>query len=378
MTASRATGAVAQQSDIDHTAALPSPWEGPLRRLFAVLFFLAFANYSLFADQIAFKNGDRLTGTILKSDTNSLVIKTSVVGQVTAAWQDIQELSSDQPLYVGLMDGATLLGRVATREGSLEITTKTGKVEVPKENVAALRNESEQRAFERSLRRDFLHGWEGGLDAGFDLTRGNSDIRDFRFAFRAERKVGRDKLTLYAQSFYSIDDLPKASPHITVNENKGGARFDRDLTSRLFAFANADFMSDGLQDLNLRSVLGGGVGYHLIKRDRTTLDVLGGANFTRENYVEIQRNLGAGQFGEEFKLKLGKNTSLIQNFAYFPDLTEPGGNYRTNFRLGTVTMIIKRLGWENNLTDSYVTNPPAGKKRNEFVFTSGLHVSFSH
>ena len=39
-------------------------------------------------------------------------------------------------------------------------------------------------------------------------------------------------------------------------------------------------------------------------------------------------------------------------------------------------MIIKWLGWQNNLTDGYVTNPPAGKKRNEFEFTSGLHVSF--
>jgi hypothetical protein len=88
--------------------------------------------------------------------------------------------------------------------------------------------------------------------------------------------------------------------------------------------------------------------------------------------------LAAGQVGEEFKLKLGKNTSLIQNSAYFPALTEPGGNYRINFSLGTITMIIKFLGWQNNFTDSYVTNPPAGKKGNEFVFTSGLHVAFSH
>jgi len=349
-----------------------------LRSLFAVLFFLVFANSLLFADQIAFKNGDRLTGAILKSDAKILVIRTAVAGEVTAAWQEIQGLTSDQPLYVGLVDGATLVGRVTTREGRLEIATKTGTVEAPKENVAALRNEAEQRAFEKSQRPDFLHRWEGGLDAGFDLTRGNSDTRNFRFAFRAERKVGRDNLTLYAETLYSIDDLPNASPHITEDERRGSARFDRDLASRLFAFANADFMSDGLQDLNLRSVFGGGIGYHLIKRHRTTLDLLGGANFTRENYIEIQRNLGAGQVGEEFKLKLGKNTSLIQNFAYFPDLTEHGGNYRTNFRLGTITMIIKWLGWQNNLTDSYVTNPPAGKKRNEIVFTSGLHVSFSH
>jgi hypothetical protein len=202
--------------------------------------------------------------------------------------------------------------------------------------------------------------------------------RDFRFAFRSARKAGRDNLVLYAQSLYSVDDLHNASPHVTANEQRGGARFDRDFTSRLFGFANADFMSDDLQDLNLRSVLGGGLGYHLIKRARATFDLLGGANFTRENYVEIQRNLAAGQVGEEFKLTLGKNTSLVQNSAYFPDLTDPGGNYRMNFSLGTITTIIKSLGWQNNLTDSYVTNPPAGKKRNEFVFTSGLHIAFSH
>jgi len=75
---------------------------------------------------------------------------------------------------------------------------------------------------------------------------------------------------------------------------------------------------------------------------------------------------------------LGKNTSLIQNLAFFPALTEKGANYRTNFNLGTITKIVKWLGWQNNFSDAYVTNPPAGKKQNELVFTSGLHVAFSH
>ena len=138
---------------------------GTLRSLLTIPFLLVFANSLLFADQIAFKNGDRLTGSILKSDNRNLVIKTSVVGPVTAAWQDIQGLSSDQPLYVGLADGTILLGRVTTREGKVEITTKTGTVEASKESIAALRNEAEQRAFEKSQRRDFLHNWTGGLDA---------------------------------------------------------------------------------------------------------------------------------------------------------------------------------------------------------------------
>lgn len=103
-----------------------------------------------------------------------------------------------------------------------------------------------------------LRGWDGGLDGGFELTRGNSETRNFRFAFRANRKLSRDELALYTESIYSIDDLPGARPHVTANEHRGGARFYHDFTSRVFAFANTEFMTDALQDLNLRTVLGGG------------------------------------------------------------------------------------------------------------------------
>jgi hypothetical protein len=265
--------------------------------------------------------------------------------------------------------------------GKLEIATGAGNpVEVSKDCVVALRNDAEQLAYEKSQHRSLLHGWDGGLDAGVQLTRGNSKTRNFRLAFGALRKVSRDELTLYAESLYSIDDVAGASPHVTANVNRGGARFDHDFVSisRLFVFANTDFMSDGLQDLNLRSVVGGGIGCHLINRDNATLKLLGGVNFTRENYVEIQRNLAAGQVGEELTLKLGKSTALLQNLAFFPDLTDSGGNYRTNFSLGTVTKIAKWLGWQNNFSDTYVTNPPAGKKQNELVLTSGLRLAFAH
>jgi len=344
----------------------------------ALPLFLAFSSPLLFADQVAFKNGDRLTGTILKSDAKTLAIKTIVAGEVSVSWPEIVEVRSDLPLHVELVNGEMLVGRVTTHEGVLEVATDSGAVEAPRDNVVALRSDAVQSAYERSQRRGPLYGWDGGADAGFELTRGNSDTKNFRFAFRATRKTSRDQLTLYAQSVYSVDDLPTARPHITANENTGGVRFGRDLTGRLFLFSNTDFMSDGLQDLNLRFVLGGGVGYHVINGEKESLDLLGGMNFTHEDYVEIQRNLAAGQVGEEFNLKLGKNTSLIQNVAFFPDLTSSEGNYRVNFTFGTITRIVKWLGWQNNFSDNYVTNPPAGKKQNELVFTSGLRVTFLH
>ena len=279
---------------------------------------------------------------------------------------------------VGLSDGKAVVGKVTIHEGRLEVATDAGAVEAPKARVATLRNDVEQSAYERSQGKILFYGWDGSVDAGFDLTSGNSEIRNFRLAFRALRKTYRDQLTVYAQSIYSVDELPGAQPHITVNENNGGVRFGHDLTERLFLFSNTDFMSDALQDLNLRFVLGGGLGYHVIRRKRTTLDLLGGMNFSHEDYVEIQRNLGAVQVGEEFQLKLSRNTSMIQNVAFFPDLTSSAGDYRVNFNFGVITKIVKWLGWQNNFTDTYVTNPPSGKKQNELVFTSGLRITFLH
>jgi putative salt-induced outer membrane protein len=327
---------------------------------------LAFASLSAFADQVRFKNGDQLTGEILKSDAKDLLINTKVAGQVTVSWPEIQELHSDLPLHIVLADGKELVGRMATRDGRLEIAVGEGvTVEAPKESVVA---------------RSLLRRWDGGVDTGFELTRGNSKTRNFRFAFAAARRVSHREMTVYAESLYSIDDVPGASPHVSANENRGGARFDYDFaSSRFFMFANTDFMTDALQGLNLRSVVGGGIGYHLIDRDNATLNLLGGANFTRENYAEVQRNLAAGQVGEELTLKLGKSTSLLQNLAFFPGLTRNDrGEYRSSFSLGTITKISKWLGWQNNFSDVYVTNPPAGKKQNELVFTSGLHLAFVH
>src|SRR5215472_14844542 len=73
--------------------------EGTLRSLLAFPLFLALASPSLFGDQVVFKNGDRLSGAILKSDAKNFVIRTVVAGEVTASWQEIQELRSDQTLH---------------------------------------------------------------------------------------------------------------------------------------------------------------------------------------------------------------------------------------------------------------------------------------
>ena len=221
---------------------------------------------------------------------------------------------------------------------------------------------------------------------GFALTRGNSETKSLNLAFTATRKGFKDKLILYSNSIYATNDVSTASPHTTANAIGGGARYDRDVTPRLFGFVNGDFYHDELQSLDLRSIFGGGLGLHAIKSDATTLDLLAGVNYTHESYSvpfnpavsdEKARSLAGATLGDEFMHKLSKSSVITQNLYFYPDLTNTG-EYRGTFNFGTVTKINKWLGWQNSFGDVYVSAPPEGKKKNDILFSTGLNFSFVH
>jgi putative salt-induced outer membrane protein YdiY len=350
-----------------------------MRRLWLLCFSFLFLSSLLFADQVVLKNGDRLTGTITKSDDKTLIIKTEFAGDVTVQWSAVQEIPSTQPLHVATQDGKTVVGPVTTADGTLAVSTPaSGTVNVAKANVTALRSDAEQAAYEKSLHPTLWQGWAGGATVGFALTRGNSETKNLAIAFTGDRKTSHDEITMYTNTVYATNDAAGAVPSITANATQGGARYDRNFTKRVFGFGGADFQTDSLQDLNLRSVLGGGLGFHAINTSQTTLDILAGVNYTRESYVGLSRNFAALTLGEELMHKLGASTVIAEKLYFFPDLSQTG-EYRATFNFGTITKLSKWLGWQNAFGDIYVTNPPVvGTKQNDIQLTTGLNFSFTH
>jgi len=347
------------------------------RQLLALICLLP--GVSLFADQIVLKNGDKLTGTIAKSDAKTLLIKTDYAGDVTVQWPAVQEVSSTQPLHVAVQGGKTLAGPVTTvADGNLVVATLAGgAVNVAKSDVTAMRNDAEQTAFEKGVHPNLMQGWAGGINLGFALTGGNSETENLGLAFNADRPTKTDDIKLYSTSVYSRNNAPGASPSVTANTIQAGARYSHNLTPRLFGFGAVDFQTDALQTLDLRSVFTGGLGFHAVKTAKTTLDFLGGAGYTHEKYDAYSNSFAVLSIGEELTQKLGKATALTESAYYYPDMSDTG-QYRTTFNAGTITKLSKWLGWQNAFGDIYVTNPPTGKKKNDVIFTTGLNISFLH
>src|SRR5258707_5996958 len=91
---------------------------------------LSLLSLPVLADQLTLKNGDRLSGTIVKSDDDAktLLIKTDLAGDVTVKWDAVTAIVSSQPLHIMLSDRRVIVGRVSTTDATLVISTDGGSV----------------------------------------------------------------------------------------------------------------------------------------------------------------------------------------------------------------------------------------------------------
>lgn len=360
--------------------------------LFAILLASLFATQSLLADSLTLKNGDHLTGTITAMDRQEVTLKTAAAGEIKIKWSAVQTLSSDEPLYVAAPKKQTIRGTVALEGSDLVVHTATaGDVRVPIDQITTVRGESAQQAYEKSLHPSLLNDWAGRVDIGFALARGNSNTTNLNTALTADRQTVSDEIRVALSSVYSTSGTSTsgAPGGVTANAILGSAAYRRNIGSDLFAFVRGDFTHDALQDLTLRGIYTGGIGWHAINTPNTILDVLFGANYTRESYsgtppapvptaVNIDRNLPGITAGENFMHKFSANTTFTESFDFYPDLSDLS-QYRFALDAAVVTKIHRWLGWQASLSDRYVTNPPIpGTKSNDVILSTGLSISFPH
>jgi putative salt-induced outer membrane protein YdiY len=188
---------------------------------------------------------------------------------------------STQPLHIVLSDGRVIVGRVTTSDGTLEIATDGGTVPAAHDAVKAIRDNATQAEIDRLQHPRLLDYWSGLFDLGLSLTECNSSTSALTIAGKASRVAPKNKFTLYYTQVYARDN--NQSPSVTTaNAIHGGVRDDFNLTEKLYAFGFTDFDEDALQHLDLRNVLGGGIGLHVLKTKNTQFDVFGGASFNQE------------------------------------------------------------------------------------------------
>ncbi|MGH9628525.1 MAG: DUF481 domain-containing protein, partial [Bryobacteraceae bacterium] len=352
-----------------------------LARSHAFLLQLAFCSLA-FADQLTLQNGDRISGTIVRSNEKELLIETEFIGKVKVAQKGIRGIETDKDVFLTLRSGKVVHGKMVTRLDHFEVTRQGFEViRVRRSEVTAIRSADEQSAYELTQERlknpRLVDIWTAFLDAGLSLSRGNADTTTYTTAAKAQRETPGKKLILSWTSILAEAHTTGIS-EATAEAVRGGIRYEGNVSPRLFLFGFSDFEYDRFQGLDLRTVLGGGLGYNVMKTSRVDFSVNVGSSWNQEYFTDgLTRHSGEALLGEELTYKVAQNTVLTQKLVIFPNLTRPG-NFRVNWDSSAVTKLNSWLGWDVSFSNRYLTNPLSGRLRNDMLLTTGMRVGFGN
>lgn len=339
--------------------------------------FLVFisSNFAL-ADQVVLKNGDRVTGSIVKKEGKTLTVKTDLMGTVSMDWDQVASIRTDKPVNLVLEGARAVAGPLTTRDGKIEIAASTGTVSAALADVTAIRDTEQQAAYERLQNPSWLQLWAGSATLGFAGTSGNAHTLTFTTGVNAARVTNTDKTSIYFNAIKASASVNGVNAD-TAQAVRGGIGYDHNIRPRLFANVFNDWEYDRFQNLDLRFVFGGGLGFHAIKNDRSVLDLVGGADYNHSSFsTPLTRNAAELYWGDDYSFKMNSSTSLVQSYRMFNDLSDTG-NFRVNFDIGATTKITKYINWNVSLSDRYLRHPAPGRKTNDFLYTTGLGVTFA-
>lgn len=308
---------------------------------------------SFFAGEITLKNGDRLTGKIVDESDEAIVIETEYAGKIKIARAHIDKLVADDKPTVA--KPATI-----------------AKAE-PKSNppAAPVNNHS---AGGSNRFQGIMTGWEGNANIGFSYTAGNSNNITMTTGLRAIKPNPEGAMMIYFRSLWNSSHGTPATI-TTQNAFWGGARYDRNLTKRMFGFLSYDFERDKPRRLSFRSVAGGGLGHRTIRSDRTELELLAGLAWNRTWQAGADTDTPEGLIGVNFKRRMSSRLKLHNAFTYFQNVTD-GHEYRILFDTSLTADITQRIGVYIAVGNRFNNDPLGHAKRNDFLLTTGLKWNF--
>jgi len=251
------------------------------RLLMLAVFNLSFT--AALADEVRLKNGDIITGNIVKKETTVLVVQTSYAGEISIQWAEIATVKSENPVHVVLTDGSHLRGPLQEDEtGVARVELREASVD---DNKAAAEEEFDLREVRYINPTPDLTGegirWTGNINAGGAITQGNTETKNLRIDGESIIRTLNNRYTIGGE-FHRAEDRGNDTQY---NSRLRG-KYDRFFTEQWYGYVNATFENDRFRDLRLRRVAGLGNGYQIFETPDLNLSIEGGLNHISEDYYE--------------------------------------------------------------------------------------------
>jgi len=321
-------------------------------------------------DMIIMNNGDHLTGKIKRLEHGLLYVETDYVSNnIGLDWNQVQSVESTATYKIVLNNGRRLEGKIEkisgekAETGDFLIREATEEVQVPSAVVASI--EFKKPTFWRQL--------QGGIDFGYSYSSGNGQSALNADTSAAYKTPGWEVATSFDSTFSGQSGASK------TNREDVQTTVTKFLNRNSFVGALSDFLHSSQQDLDLRTILGGGYGRYLKRTTSSEVYWIGGVVYAGESF-----NTAAGKpSNQNMEAVVGLQYNFIRfNFGgfnsqlqAFPGLTDTG---RIRLKTNNTLTIKLRNNFYTSFTfwDNFDSQPPPTARKNELGISSGIGWSF--
>ncbi|MCG2778037.1 MAG: DUF481 domain-containing protein [Desulfobacterales bacterium] len=314
------------------------------------------------ADELWLKNGDHITGKVIRMENKILVFNTSYAGEVSIKWGEIVNIRTDEPIQMVLSNEVSTHG-IATPAENGKVKVKVDKVEelitFDLAQVEIINPKPPEPALKIKAR----------ANVGLTGDRGNTETDNLYLDGEFIARTEKNRYTVGAEL-----SQVKSEGERTANSALGYIKYDHFLSEKWYFYTNALFEMDEFKDLNLRSTVGVGVGHQFIETPLTNLSLEAGLSYINEDYDEAEDdNFSAGRWS------LNYDRFLVDKFLQFFHFhegyvsLEDTSNVLIRSRTGFRIPVYKSLNVTAQYNFDWDSQPAPGREREDtgYIFTVG-------
>lgn len=324
------------------------------------------------ADEVIFKNGDRLTGTITSVDGGKLKIKSKVAGDVSVDMKDVQTFTTDAPVQMRLKDKTLLRDKVSAGGEKVEPAK-------PAEGPAEVVVGGNTLAVDDIKRIQPKQAWTGAVLANGDLARGNTHTTSLGVAadatLRRDDENYNDRFTLGAA--YNFGKEKVGGVNATSADNWfAQVKYDKFFTDQFYGYGVFRYDHDRLAFLNYRLAPGVGVGYQWVESADFNFSTEAGVSYVYEDYSnDGTEDRAALRLAYHVDKKMNEQVSLFHNLEWLPGFEDPS-DYNLITDAGLRAKITKTMFSEFKVQYLRDNTPAPGAQKNDVRFMLGVGWSF--
>lgn len=327
-------------------------------------------------DVLYMRNGDRMTCEIKSLDAGALHVSVDYVdGTISVNWNKVVRLDSKKLFVIRMEDGSVYSGTLSIAETGnadqptkLQITADEGDfVLIDKNRIVMIGQTSD----------NFWQRFVVSITSGIIYSKGNSSTQ-YNLSSSVTYPTPRWSAGVLLNS-----SLSSSSDVTASTRNQADATFSHLMPWKNYFYAGqAGLLQSTEQGINLRSAVGGGVGYYLKNSGAFSLSVVGGLTYQNTQYApsaasEEPEDVLAALLSANLRVVSFSKTNLTLTASVLPALSDPGRVF-ANANATYYLKLWSNLTFNLSAYGSWDSRPPVTYSGSDYGFSSGLGWTFGN